>query len=95
MGITNSGCRPGGTIRNLLRRVKVMTATDLLINEGDYLLLGSLIVDGKLLDRSYNDCAVKVLAIDFPLIKIETYGDERSVNLQEYPNYRKISNKTI
>jgi len=70
-----------------------MTATDLLINEGDYLLLGSLIVDGEIRDRSFQ-CPVKVLAVDPPLVKIEKSGEKYCINLSEYPNYRKISNKT-
>jgi len=68
---------------------------DLLINEGDYLFLGSLIVDGEIRDRSFQ-YPVEVLAIDPPLVKIKTpYGYEHCVSLHEYPNYRKISNKTI
>ncbi len=67
---------------------------DLLINIGDHLLLGSLIVDGETRDRSFQ-CPVEVLAFDPPLVKIKKDGNEYCVNLYEYPNYRKISNKTI
>jgi len=67
---------------------------DLLINEGDYLFLGSLIINDEVRDRSFQ-CPVKVLSIDYPLVKIEKNGDEYCVNLDEYPKYRKISNRTI